>query len=104
MSQQDIRLSGPTLKVLKLFLAKPREGRSGAEISRETKVGSGTLYPMLARLEQAGWLTSEWEIINPREAGRPRRRFYKLTAVGQTKANAAFADFQVPAGKLAWNS
>lgn len=103
MSDQNVRLSGPTLKVLKLFLAKPREGRSGAEISRETGVGSGTLYPMLARLEQAGWLTSEWEVIDPSEAGRPRRRFYKLSALGQIQANTAFSEFQMPAGELAWN-
>jgi DNA-binding PadR family transcriptional regulator len=104
MDNQGIRLSGPTLKVLKFFLTKPRAGRSGAEISRETQVGSGTLYPMLARLEQAGWLTSEWEIVDPKEVGRPRRRYYKLTGLGQKKATEAFVDFQVPAGELAWNS
>jgi PadR family transcriptional regulator, regulatory protein PadR len=104
MDSQDIRLTGPMLKVLKLFLAQPREQRSGAEVSREAKVGSGTLYPMLARLEQAGWLISEWEVIDPREAGRPRRRFYKLTGLGQRKANAALAEFQMPEGELAWIS
>jgi hypothetical protein len=34
---------------------------------KATKVGSGTLYPMLARLEAAGWLTSEWEVVDPSE-------------------------------------
>ncbi len=104
MNDQDVRLTQPTLKVLRFLLETPREGRSGAEMSKATKVGSGTLYPMLARLETAGWLSSEWESINPSEAGRPRRRFYKLTAVGQNNARAALADLQMATGELAWSS
>jgi DNA-binding PadR family transcriptional regulator len=99
---EDVRLTQPTLKVLRFLLEKPREGRSGADMSKATKVGSGTLYPMLARLEAAGWLASEWEVIDPSVAGRPRRRFYKLTAVGQNNARAALADLQMAAGELAW--
>jgi DNA-binding PadR family transcriptional regulator len=104
MPEQDVRLTQPTLKVLRFLLEKPREGRSGAEMAKATRVGSGTLYPMLARLEAAGWLTSEWEAIDPREAGRPRRRYYKLTALGQTNARAALAELQVAAGEPAWMS
>ena len=104
MSDQDVRLTQPALKVLRFLLETPREGRSGAEMSKATKVGSGTLYPMLARLEAAGWLTSEWEVIDPSEAGRPRRRFYKLTAVGQNSAHKALADLQLALGALAWKS
>jgi len=100
----DVRLSHQTLKALRFFMETPREGRSGAEISKAIKVGSGTLYPMLARLEAAGWLTSEWEVIDPSEAGRPRRRFYRLTAVGQNSARMALADLQMAAGELAWIS
>ena len=103
---QDVRLSGQALKLLKLLLERPTQGRSGAEIGRATKIGSGTLYPLLARLEQVGWLTSEWEIVDPSEAGRPRRRYYKLTALGQRNALEALADFQLGSlsGELAWNS
>ena len=99
-----VRLTQPALKVLRFLMETPREGRSGAEMSKATKVGSGTLYPMLARLEAAGWLTSEWEAIDPSEAGRPRRRFSKLTAVGQNNARAALADLQMVAGEAAWTS
>jgi PadR family transcriptional regulator, regulatory protein PadR len=98
----DIRLSAPGLRVLRLFLQQPLEGKSGAEISRLASVGSGTLYPLLARWEKAGWVTSEWENVDPSEVGRPRRRFYRLTAVGQTKARDALADVQVARGDLAW--
>ncbi len=103
-NDQDVRLTQPMLKVLRFLLETPHERRSGAEMSKATRVGSGTLYPMLARLEAAGWLTSEWEVIDPREAGRPRRRFYRLTAVGQNRTRAALADLQMSAGELAWNT
>ena len=104
MADHDLRLTQPTLKILRFLVANPREGRSGAEISKATNVGSGTLYPTLARLEKAGWLTSEWEVIDPSEAGRPRRRFYKLTGVGQRNALAALSDLQFGTGELAWTS
>jgi PadR family transcriptional regulator PadR len=104
VADQDVRLTQPTLKILRFLLEKPRERRSGAEMSKATRVSSGTLYPTLARLETAGWLSSEWETIDPRQAGRPRRRFYKLTGLGQRKAYAALSDLQFAAGELAWTS
>jgi PadR family transcriptional regulator PadR len=44
----------------------------------------GTLYKALDRMERAGYLTSRWEDphIGAREA-RPRRRFYRVTLVGE---------------------
>lgn len=102
MTQGNVRMSGPTLKVLRQLLAAPREPRSGADIARVTKIGSGTLYPLLARLEAAGWLKSEWEEVAPEVAGRPRRRFYTLTGVGQTEANKALEELQFTPGRLAW--
>jgi DNA-binding PadR family transcriptional regulator len=107
----DVRLSQAALKVLKYFLQDVGTPRSGAELSTATQVGSGTLYPMLARLEVAGWLTSEWEGIDPSVARRPRRRFYKLTGRGQTSASKALGELQVQVvpgklapGELAWKS
>jgi PadR family transcriptional regulator PadR len=102
MEEPDIRLSERGLRVLRLFLESPRQSRSGAEIGRATKTGSGTLYPLLARLEGAGWLSSEWEDIDPRLAGRPRRRLYRLTGEGQRNARAALARLQLPSGDWAW--
>ncbi|HVQ69425.1 MAG TPA: helix-turn-helix transcriptional regulator [Bradyrhizobium sp.] len=101
----EIRMSGPTLKVCKVFVEDPKQERSGAELSKLASIGSGTLYPLLQRLENAGWLASKWEEVDPAEAGRPRRRFYKLTAPGQKKAQRALADLQTSApGVVAWNS
>jgi PadR family transcriptional regulator, regulatory protein PadR len=104
MSEHDIRLTQPGLKVLRFLLTEPREPRSGAAVSKATKVGAGTLYPLLARLEAAGWLTSEWEKIEPREVGRPRQRFYTLTGIGYRNAHSALADLQITPSDLVWNS
>jgi DNA-binding PadR family transcriptional regulator len=96
-------MSGPTLKILKFMIENPQEGRSGAEISKATKVGSGTMYPLLQRLEIANWIAGEWENIDPSDAGRPKRRFYKLTPAGHVGARDALAEFQMPAfGALSW--
>lgn len=100
---KDIRLTAQALKMLKLFMEQPRDKRSGAEISRLAGISSGTLYPLLARFERAGWLASEWETIDPSEEGRPRRRFYRLTAAGQAAAMEKFREYQFDvSGKLAW--
>lgn len=47
-------------------------------------VGQGSLYPALQRLEQKGWIDSEWQIT---EQNR-RARFYRLTAAGQRALQA----------------
>lgn len=99
----NIRMSGPTLRLLKHLLESPRQGQSGAQISKATKTGSGTMYPLLQRLEIAKWIEGEWEDIDPSEIGRPKRRFYKLTPIGQVGAKKALAEFQTPAvGALSW--
>jgi PadR family transcriptional regulator PadR len=101
---KKLRLSAPALRVLKLFLENPRTRRSGAEISRIASVGAGTLYPLLARLEGAGWLTSDWERVAPEVSGRPRRRLYLITALGQSCAVKEVGEVQFTTGVLAWNS
>jgi PadR family transcriptional regulator PadR len=78
-----------------------QKGISGVEISRSTGMASGTLYPILFRLERAGWVQSEWEDVNPSEEKRPRKRLYRMTALGHTNSYAAFQDvapgWRVPA-------
>ena len=96
------RITGPTLKVLAALLSSPRDELSGAEIGHAAKLASGTLYPILLRLEGAGWLASRWETEDPSELGRPRRRFYRVTALGAKKAKAAVKDMQSAFGRLSW--
>ncbi len=81
-----IRLSGPTLKVLNDLLRHERNGRSGADITRATKVPPGTIYPLLTRLKAAGWIVDRWEEGAPSIMKRPKRRLYWLTGEGQLRA------------------
>lgn len=90
----DVRMSLQTMKVLDAFLARPTEEISGSEIHQQTGLASGTLYPILLRLESAGWLTSEWEDVSPADAGRPRRRLYRITHSGKVRASEVFAELR----------
>jgi PadR family transcriptional regulator PadR len=80
------RMTLQTLAILKVLLAKPLEPRYGLDISREAGLKGGTLYPALARLERAGWLTSFQEDIDEAAEGRRKRRYYRLTGEGAGKA------------------
>ena len=75
--------------VLHALAEDPDQERYGLQIVDATGLMPGTIYPILARLEQAGWLRSEWETVNENEAGRPRRRYYRLTADGAAAAATA---------------
>ena len=87
--KKPIRLTQTTLLILEVMLAG--QPRSGAQIGHATGIGSGSRYPILRRLEDAGWLTGEWEQVDPHQAGRPRCRFYCLTEFGEAQAQAALA-------------
>lgn len=73
-------------RVLLLFLQDPSRRYYGLEIARKADLQRGTLYPMLARLEDRGWVTSEWELIDPVVEGRRPRRYYTLTDEGLRQA------------------
>jgi PadR family transcriptional regulator, regulatory protein PadR len=88
-----VRISLQTLRVLESFLENPLAHMSGADVHQRCAIASGTLYPILLRLEGAGWLVSRWESIDPSVAGRPRRRLYRLTSTGLRRASEVFASF-----------
>ena len=88
-----MRMSLQTLRVLDAFLENPTEELSGADVQKRSGLASGTLYPILLRLESAAWFVSRWETIDPSIAGRPRRRLYRLTASGLARASEVFASF-----------
>lgn len=99
-----MKLSRAGLKLVRVFLDDPTRRWSGSELSKVLKVGSGTLYPLLAKLETAKWLSAEWEQINASEVGRPRRRYYKLTSLGARSARNALSEFQLDSRSLVWNT
>jgi len=101
MPTTDPRMTVQTLKVLSVVIARA-DDVSGADIARSTGLASGTLYPILLRLEDAGWVESRWETEDPSELGRPRRRLYRITGVGARRARSAFREHVVPLRRLAW--
>lgn len=100
MVEKQPKLTPQTVLVLETLM--DANSLAGADIGKATKLKSGTLYPLLLRLERAGWLSSEWEAGDPRELGRPRRRFYRVTGVGAAHAREAARDHASLYGRLAW--
>ena len=84
-----MRITIPLLKVVDAMLQAPDEHHWGFEIMKRTGLKSGTLYPLLARLETAGWVESDWGPET--HPGRPRRRNYRLTGLGVRSARIELA-------------
>jgi DNA-binding PadR family transcriptional regulator len=91
MSMQEVRITVAVATLLRVFLDEPAQPRYGYELMRVTGFTSGKLYPILARLEHAGWLDRQREDIDPAEAGRPPRRLYSLTTGGAQAARLELA-------------
>ncbi|SEG31229.1 Transcriptional regulator PadR-like family protein [Nonomuraea solani] len=86
------RMTMPTREVLRALLGAPERERYGLELCGLAGMPSGTVYPILARLEQAGWVESRWEDPETHVAeGRPRRRYYRITTDGAQQAREAIA-------------
>lgn len=89
-----------TQLVLRALLEDPTKKKYGSQICQEAGQPSGTIHPILARLEGLGWVDSWWEQIDPHEQGRPRRRFYRLTEDGAERARVALAGARTQVGTL----
>jgi PadR family transcriptional regulator, regulatory protein PadR len=100
--QRTPRMTIPTQLVLRALLAEPSKELYGVEIGQAAGLPSGTVHPILARLETVGWLESRWEDIDPREQGRPARRYYRLTTDGMELARAALARAYSATARPAW--
>ncbi len=81
----------PTQLVLRALLSEPGRELYGVEIGAAAALPSGTVHPILARLEGLGWVTSRWEDIDPSAEGRPARRYYRIDAQGEAAARNALA-------------
>ena len=92
----SVRLTRPTALVL---YALSRGPRHGFDVLAATGLESGTVFPILRRLDDAGLVRSRWEPVQrARDEGRPPRRYYELTGAGAGTLRAALARFpDVPA-------
>jgi PadR family transcriptional regulator, regulatory protein PadR len=76
-----LRLSRQTLTVLDALLIRPGLWHHGYSLSQHTGIASGTLYPILMRLEKLRWLETRWEEV--KTAGRPPRHLYRLSGTAR---------------------
>jgi DNA-binding PadR family transcriptional regulator len=84
-----MRLTHPTALVLQALLDGHHHG---FDIMDATGLPSGTVYPILRRAEAEGLVRSAWEdVVVARDAQRPPRRYYELTAGGRAMAREAMA-------------
>jgi PadR family transcriptional regulator, regulatory protein PadR len=72
--------SRQTRTLLAALLDRSQTWRHGYDLSKETGLKSGTLYPLLIRLSEQGLLESRWQ--EAERPGLPPRHVYKLTASG----------------------
>ena len=79
--------------MLERFLERATDWRYGYELSRETGLKSGTLYPILMRLEKYALLEARWVAT---EDGVPPRHTYRLTPNGLELARAQVAEARSP--------
>jgi PadR family transcriptional regulator PadR len=77
-------VSSQTRSLLKALAAEPQTWRHGYALAKLTGLKSGTLYPLLIRLEAQGLLASQWQAVQ--QQGRPPRHLYRLTSAGMALA------------------
>jgi DNA-binding PadR family transcriptional regulator len=87
-----MRITYPTTLVLRALL----EGyHYGFDIMDATALPSGTVYPILRRLESEGYARSRWEKdAQARREQRPARRYYELTSSGRAVARGAVSRYR----------
>jgi PadR family transcriptional regulator, regulatory protein PadR len=88
-----VRITNPLLDVLQVFVqaSGAHEELHGWAIMKAAKRSGPTVYGVLDRLEDMGWITGRWEHEHP-EPSKPRRRFYRFTSAGTAGARRILAE------------
>src|SRR4051812_47953833 len=92
--------SRPARLLLATLLEARGRWRHGYDLASSTGLKSGTLYPLLIRLEAQGYLQAEWQA--PAAAGRPPRHAYRLTAAGERLARSESIESRSSASPRGW--
>jgi DNA-binding PadR family transcriptional regulator len=88
--------SRQTRALLAAFLDRSQTWLHGYDLSKETGLKSGTLYPLLMRLSEQGLMESRWQ--EPERPGLPPRHIYRLTASGLALAREQAREAAMIAG------
>ena len=91
---QAVRPTENVVAVFDTMLERPSKSWYGLELAKHAEIGSATIYQVMLRLERAGLLKASWESIDPAEAGRPRRRLYRLTGKGADVGTRMVAEYK----------
>jgi len=86
----DVRLTHTSALILKVISGGCNYG---FDIMEKTGLKSGTVYPVLRRLEQFGLIQAKWEPGEAQELQRPQRRYYRLTRAGERTLTQASARY-----------
>lgn len=78
--------------MLLALAADPAGWQHGYDLCRQTGLKAGTVYPILMRLADRGWLETSWE--TPGVAGRPPRHLYRVTKAGLESATQIKAEMR----------
>jgi PadR family transcriptional regulator, regulatory protein PadR len=82
MSVKRLRVTRTIEDILDVLMnMRPEDRVWGLKLCQQTGLGTGTIYPALDRLLNAGWIEDWWE--EPQPVDRPRRRYYAITADGR---------------------
>jgi PadR family transcriptional regulator, regulatory protein PadR len=82
--ERNRKPSAQTVAVLLALSESPSKWRYGYDLSQETGLKAGSMYPILMRLADRGLLETSWESDPP--VGRPPRHLYRLTGTGRAAA------------------
>ncbi|MBT9444738.1 MAG: helix-turn-helix transcriptional regulator [Hyphomonadaceae bacterium] len=89
MTTRARRLSPQAIQVLAALAEKRSGWLYGLQVAAATELKSGSLYPILIRLDERGLLESKW--IEPEYLGRPARHAYRITGAGRAALSEALA-------------
>ena len=95
---EEVRVTANVAKVLHVLLDDPNGQHYGYTLMHASALPSGNLYPILSRLEAAGWIEGHGEDIDASTAGRRPRRYYRLTGEGAERARIAMAQLRAAIG------
>lgn len=85
----DQQPSAKALSIVAVMLRDPRSSHRGLTLCAAAGIPAGASYLLLSELEEIGWVESEWDSRRLGEGEeRPRRRLYRLTALGESDAEA----------------
>ncbi len=87
-----MRRTHTLVQVAAALAAAPDEKHWGYQLSKQSGVRPGVMYPVLDRLLGAGWLSDGWEDATEGGRQRPPRRYYEVTETGLSELRTLLAE------------